>query len=223
MRQALSFRLGVLKLSSPKAYCCQAYLLDSQTQGTYDGWRYHSCISPVAHVIIGEATMFDKILVCLDGSRLAEQIIPYAAEQALRFNSRLVLFQVVPEPIVVGPAIPGAAPPPVVTDAMIQRAQEAVAEARSYLEEVAKPLRQRRIRVDVVATPGTASQAIKMFADTNNIDLIAIATHGRSGLGRAVFGSVADSVLRESGLPILVIKPRDQRDSDQPKEGTIAG
>jgi len=167
--------------------------------------------------------MFDKILVCLDGSRLAEQIIPYAAEQALRFNSRLVLFQVVPEPIVVGPAIPGAAPPPVVTDAMIQRAQEAVAEARSYLEEVAKPLRQRRIRVDVVATPGTASQAIKMFADTNNIDLIAIATHGRSGLGRAVFGSVADSVLRESGLPILVIKPRDQRDSDQPKEGTIAG
>jgi nucleotide-binding universal stress UspA family protein len=47
------------------------------------------------------------------------------------------------------------------------------------------------------------------YAQDNAIDLICIATHGRSGLGRVVFGSVADIVLRKSGLPILVIKPKE--------------
>jgi len=51
-------------------------------------------------------------------------------------------------------------------------------------------------------------EAIVSYANENNISLIAIATHGRSGLGRLVFGSVADFVLRETGLPILVIKPK---------------
>jgi nucleotide-binding universal stress UspA family protein len=51
-------------------------------------------------------------------------------------------------------------------------------------------------------------EAIVSYADENSISLIAIATHGRSGLGRLVFGRVADFVLREAGLPILVIKPK---------------
>jgi nucleotide-binding universal stress UspA family protein len=46
------------------------------------------------------------------------------------------------------------------------------------------------------------------FADKNNIDLIAIATHGSSGLGRTIFGSVADHVLRGAGLPVMVMKPK---------------
>jgi len=52
------------------------------------------------------------------------------------------------------------------------------------------------------------------YAEGNNINLIAIATHGRSGLRRGVFGSVADYVLRESGLPMLVIRPRGREDKD---------
>jgi nucleotide-binding universal stress UspA family protein len=51
-------------------------------------------------------------------------------------------------------------------------------------------------------------EAIVDYAEGHEIDLIAIATHGRSGLGRLVFGSVADFVLREAGLPILVVKPK---------------
>jgi hypothetical protein len=53
--------------------------------------------------------MFEKILICLYGSELAEQILPYAVEEALRFQGKLVLFQAVPEPVAFSPGIPGAA------------------------------------------------------------------------------------------------------------------
>jgi nucleotide-binding universal stress UspA family protein len=79
------------------------------------------------------------------------------------------------------------------------------------LEKLAGPLRKRGIQVKTVAIPGGASEAILDYASTNNVNLIAIATHGRGGLRRAVFGSVADHVLRESGLPVLVIRPQDEK------------
>jgi nucleotide-binding universal stress UspA family protein len=157
-----------------------------------------------------EAPAFEKILVCLDGSKLAEQIMPYATEEALRFRSTLVLFQVVPEPIAVSPGVPGAAPVPVQTETMHEEAQKALDEAKDYLEELAMPLRDKSIQVEAVTIPGRAGEAVVSYANSNNLDLIAIATHGRSGLGRAVFGSVADFVLRESGLPLLVIKPQGE-------------
>ncbi len=147
--------------------------------------------------------MFKRILVCLDGSKLAEQILPYAEAQARRFNSRVILLQAIPEPTIVSPG-------PVKTEAMLRQAQKADADAKLDLEEAARPLRERGLQVDTVTIPGVAGQAITGYADKNNIDLIAIATHGRSGLKRAAFGSVADFVLRESGLPILIMKPQER-------------
>jgi nucleotide-binding universal stress UspA family protein len=158
--------------------------------------------------------MFKKILVCLDGSKLAEQILPYAAEEALRFQGKLVLFQVVPEPVAFSPGIPGAASVPLQTDIMLEEAKKALNEARDYLEKIAKPLRKRGIQVEAVNVLGRAGETILSYADRNNVNLITIATHGRSGLGRAVFGSVADYVLRGSGLPILVIRPQEWEDKD---------
>lgn len=153
--------------------------------------------------------MFEKILVCLDGSKLAEQIMSYAVEEALRFQSKLVLFQVVPEPVAFSPGIPGTAAAPIQTDAMLEEAKRASNEARDYLEKLATPLRERDMQVETVTLLGRAGETIVSYADKNNVNLITIATHGRSGLGRAVFGSVADYVLRESGLPILVIRPQE--------------
>ena len=155
--------------------------------------------------------MFEKILVCLDGSTLAEQIMPYATEQATRFQSRLVLLQVVPEPVAYSPSIPGEAPVPIQTDIMVAGAKEALNTAKKYLEKLARSLRRKGMQVKTVAIPGRAGQAILDYANTNSMNLIAIATHGRGGLRRAVFGSVADYVLRESGLPVLVIKPQGKR------------
>jgi len=158
--------------------------------------------------------MFEKILVCLDGSELAEQILPYAVEEGLRFQGNLVLLQVVPEPIAFSPGIPGTASVPVRTDTMLEEAKKALNDARDYLEEIATPLRKKGIQVEAVSILGGAGEAILSYASKNNVDLITIATHGRSGLRRGIFGSVADYVLRESGLPMLVIRPQGREDKD---------
>jgi nucleotide-binding universal stress UspA family protein len=158
-----------------------------------------------------EANMFKRILVCLDGSKLAEQILPYATEEAIHFQGKLVLLQVVQEPVAFSPAIPGEAPIPIETDVMVEGTKEALNRARAYLEKLAARIRRKGVQVKTVAIPGRADEAILDYANTNRINLIAIATHGRGGLRRAVFGSVADRVLRESGLPVLVIRPQDEK------------
>jgi len=152
--------------------------------------------------------MFERILVCLDGSELAEQILPYATEQALRFNSKLMLLQVVNMPSSVYTAsVAGELPQ--TGDIIAKQIQTQEVEARAYLDRVTKSLQKRGMNVEyVVLGPLQPGKAIVKYAQDNAIDLICIATHGRSGLGRVVFGSVADLVLRESGLPILVIKPK---------------
>lgn len=159
--------------------------------------------------------MLERILVCLDGSELAEQILPYATQEALAFEAELVLLQVVPEPVAFSPGIPGAGPVPVQTDTMIEVAKQASSGVKDYLEELAAPLREQGIKVETVAIIGRAGQMIVDYAARNSIDLITIATHGRSGLGRAVFGSVADHVLRRSGLPVLLIRPQERQDKGQ--------
>jgi len=150
--------------------------------------------------------MFERVLVCLDGSKLAEQILPYATEQALRFNSKLTLLRVMTMPSSVYMGSAGTSPR--IGDIMEEEVQRQETEIKAYLDGVAKPLLEKGIDLDcVILRPSPTGHAIVSYARDNAIDLICIATHGHSGLGRVVFGSVADHVLRESGLPILVIKP----------------
>jgi nucleotide-binding universal stress UspA family protein len=151
--------------------------------------------------------MFEKILVCLDGSELAEQILPYATEEAVHFGSSLVLLRV----ITAHSSMPMAAAsvPAYTTEAVTQQIESEVQETKAYLESLAQALRQKGLHAEYVILHGLqVGEAIVSYADGNNVGLIAIATHGRSGLGRLVFGSVADFVLRESGLPILLVKPK---------------
>jgi len=153
--------------------------------------------------------MFERILVCLDGSQLAEQILPYATEEALRFHSRLTLLEVVTVPTTVARA--EASGPPSQTGGWIEETMHREEkEAKVYLENVAKPIRGRGVNLESVAVQGSPiGDIIVNYAKNNNTDLICIATQGHSGLGRVVFGSVADYVIRKSGLPILVIKPQE--------------
>lgn len=148
--------------------------------------------------------MFQKILVCLDGSKIAEQILPYAAEQAVRFGSSLVLFQVVSLASIPTPTGIESVPVAVPNDQLA----EAEADAKDYLERHALPLREKGLRVQCVTLIGHPAESIVSYAEENRFHLVALATHGRSGLKRLVFGSVADHVIRKSGLPILLIKPR---------------
>jgi len=84
-------------------------------------------------------------------------------------------------------------------------------EARAYLELVAAPLRSEGYTVNVEVSTMPAAEAILDYAESQHADLIAIATHGRSGISRWVFGSVTQKVIQAAPVPVLVIRPRQER------------
>ena len=148
--------------------------------------------------------MFEKILICLDGSSLAEQIIPYAIEIALRANSKLVLLEVTTPPgAVVQPLIGYYYATP------LEKIQRDGKVSGEYLQRVARRIRRKHIHVECTTIPGDPGRTIVDYANNNDVDLIALSTHGHGGLGRLVFGSVTDYVLKNSDLPILVRKPKE--------------
>ena len=150
--------------------------------------------------------MFEKILVCLDGSKLAEQILPLAEAQALRFSSRVTLLQIVS--VSAGEVVQAGATYQDIKSTGEPK-QIALGKAKPYMENVTKTFREKDIPVEVVIQEGSnVGQAIIEFAEKHQIDLIAMSTHGHGGLGRLVFGSVADHVLRTSSLPMLLIRPK---------------
>ena len=79
--------------------------------------------------------------------------------------------------------------------------------AQDYLDEQVKRLKARGIDVDAKVIFGLASQTLTQYAEKNGIDLIIIATHGRSGIREWFWGSVAERVLKTSKIPILMIRP----------------
>jgi nucleotide-binding universal stress UspA family protein len=152
--------------------------------------------------------VYKKIVVCLDGSELAEQVLPHAVELALRLNSAVVLLRVVPEPVIVSPGIPGVAGVPVVTSRMERQVEGEKQESEIYLQALAERLlKEHGLHTECVTLLGAVGQTIVEYAISSQAELIAIATHGRSGPGRVLFGSIADYVLRQSRLPVLLIRP----------------
>ena len=148
--------------------------------------------------------MFKRILVCLDGSALSEQILPYVSEMALRFGSKITLLEITNPPTAVVEPLLGyyhATP--------LDKLQRDEKEASTYLEHIAARLRKKGIEVACVTIFGSPGESIVTYADKHKMSLIALCTHGHKGLGRLVFGSVAEFVLRNSEIPVLVRKPRE--------------
>lgn len=139
--------------------------------------------------------MFQKILVCLDGSELAEHVLPHVSGMVARGPTKVVLLKVLPETIGGVTGVAQKTP-----WSMQQRAEE-------YLKGLAAPLEAAGVEVTCVTMLGKAEEVIIRYARENQVDLIAMATHGRGGLQNTLFGSVAQHVLRESGLPMLLIRP----------------
>jgi len=147
--------------------------------------------------------MFEKTLVCLDGSELAEQILPYAIEQAKKFKSKVILLQAISSPSSVISGT-GSVTGPALQDQI--KAEDN--KATKYLLRIASKLQSEDIEVEYTTVRGVPGHAIVEYSRENEVGLIAIATHGHSGIRRAILGSVADYVVRESHLPMLVIKPK---------------
>ena len=151
--------------------------------------------------------MFEKVLVCLDGSALAEQILPYllAAKECFR---KIVLLKVVDTSTINLPlGVPGQSGIPMRTRAMDERFNKELAEMPGYLEKIAQPLRASGIDVECVVLEGIPTQAIVDYAAENDVSLIAISTHGHSGLRRITMGSTAEYILTHCGLPVLMVTP----------------
>jgi len=135
--------------------------------------------------------VFHRILVPLDGSRLAETILPDVVELAAQQGSEVVLLRIASAHAVVGVTL---------VEAQVQ----AVEEAGKYLAEVEQRLAANGVRVSSVVRYGRAAEEILDHARTSGIDLIAMSTHGRSGIERVLLGSVAERVLREAPVPVIL-------------------
>lgn len=142
--------------------------------------------------------MFNRIMVCLDGSSLSEQILPIVTEVAQRFGSAVTLFASVEIPTPASPEFP-------VELDLIQDLRRS--EAQQYLDGVAAQLSEAGITTLTATAIGSPGPAIVEYALANAMELIALGTHGRKNIGRLVFGSVTDHVLRHASIPVLAVKP----------------
>lgn len=142
--------------------------------------------------------MFTHLLVPLDGSELAEIALPMAQAVAKRFGSKVTLVRAVHLPPYIGDGLD-------FTDLYTNLDQTMQQEAREYLEQKQKALETAGVAVNyhlVVGEP--PADAILLAADELGADAIVMSTHGRSGMMRWVFGSVADRVLQRARVPILL-------------------
>jgi nucleotide-binding universal stress UspA family protein len=142
---------------------------------------------------------FRRILIPLDGSELAETILRPAQALGGLFQAEYRLLRVVSSPQSIGSFGPSA--PDLPRDALDQSKGSAAA----YLEKMAQSMRDRSLVVEThVVVSHNVTAAIVQEASYAGCDLIAISTHGRGGLSRLAFGSVADKVLRGVHTPVLV-------------------
>ncbi len=147
--------------------------------------------------------MYKTILVPLDGSKRAEAILPHVEDLAQHNNARVILLQVVEAPYAdIGPY--GIVP------ALDQPTYEReTRDAEAYLAAVQNRLRQQGIDAQVRITHGTAVGQIIAIAGQEGADLIAMASHGRTGLARVFYGSVAAGVLHAVDRPLLLVRSMD--------------
>ncbi len=146
--------------------------------------------------------VFKRALVPLDGSKESEAVIPYIEELASMLGAEVTLLQVLA--VVYHVYISGDAP------AQVPYTEEEMkplkASAESYLEKVGSGLRGKGVTTKCQVRVGAAGHEIIKLADEIGADIVAMSTHGRSGVGRLVFGSVAEKVVRTGNTPVLLVR-----------------
>jgi nucleotide-binding universal stress UspA family protein len=160
-----------------------------------------------------------SILVPLDGSAYAEAALAYAEEMAHAFEAELRLIRVAETTQIYGmmsrePMAPAS------VDAMNELGERLVNESAAYLESVVNPVRETGLKVTGETLEGYPGEQILAYEREGTVDLVIMATRGRAGLGRLVFGSVAERVFKEGTTPVMMVKPQGEipeAESDQPK------
>lgn len=146
--------------------------------------------------------MYEKLLVPLDGSELAECVLPHVKAFIEGCQVSHVVFVRVVEP-----AITSAHGAYVISAEILDEMKSArKSAAKDYLEQVVNGFLHEGTSLHSEVLFGRVSESLKDYAEKNDIDLVLIATHGRSGVTRWVRGSVADKVLRSSDVPVLMVR-----------------
>jgi len=149
-----------------------------------------------------EKGVFKRALVPLDGSKESEAVIPHLEELASMLGAEVTLLQVLA--IVYHVYISGDAPAQVpYTD---EEMKPLKASAESYLEKVGSGLKGKGVTTKCQVRVGAAGHEIIKLADEIGADIVAMSTHRRSGVGRLVFGSVAEKVVRSGNTPVLLVR-----------------
>ncbi|MGE5603755.1 MAG: universal stress protein [Nitrososphaerales archaeon] len=138
--------------------------------------------------------MYHTLLVPLDGSEYSERALPLAMILARHLGAQLVLMRAASASV-----FPGA-------DAT-QAEVRAVEEAQTYLVKMKAEMSGQGVSIEIALPYGDAAEEILQEIGTRHADLVVMCTHGRSGLGRWIFGSVAEKVLAHSTAPVLLVRP----------------
>ncbi|MDD4876443.1 MAG: universal stress protein [Dehalococcoidales bacterium] len=159
--------------------------------------------------------MFNRILVPLDGSRFASRALRYATELAHRFGAEIILIQVVKPttPILATTGMmPGVVESPTLAELTVQAAftedRRNTTRAKRYLSGKVRAIKSRDIKTSYQVIVGDPARVIRELSKKKHIDLVVMTSHGKSGLKRVIMGSVADEVIRESKVSVLIARPR---------------
>jgi nucleotide-binding universal stress UspA family protein len=142
--------------------------------------------------------MFTKILVPLDGSSLAERALDPAVEMAGKDDSEIILLEAVQDSLAAVPEARYLVPP--------KEIYRSAVVSMKYLRDIATRLRMEGIRVRWHVLEGDPTSAILSYAHHEDVDVIVMSTHGRSGLSRMVMGSVAAKVSTTTHRPVVLVK-----------------
>ena len=142
--------------------------------------------------------MYRRVLVPLDGSRVAEAILPFIEQIAGPLDMEVLLVRVVPLTSMDMAAM--------AKEAQLGEPILKELDAQGYLEPLVASLKAKGVRAGARVRIGDPATEIVAAAKEINADLIAMTTHGRSGLGRLLFGSVAEAVLRSSPIPVFLLR-----------------
>lgn len=154
--------------------------------------------------------MYERILVPLDGSKIGEAALAHVeklvSKMAPKVKTEVILFQVISS--LTHYVIAGEA------SVQVPYSEKEIGQikkkAKNYLDKAGESLRSKGVTVKTKVATGKAAKEIVKAADEIKVDLIAMSTHGRSGLSRLTFGSITDKVLRAGTVPVLVVRaPKD--------------
>jgi nucleotide-binding universal stress UspA family protein len=147
--------------------------------------------------------MYQKVLVPLDGSKLAECVVEHVKSIATGCQVPTVVLLRVVEPI----GLRGYLPRGMAEDTYRDAKETAEIQAKNYLNQMAERLKAEGIAVETDIADGLPADEILSYAEGKEVDLIVMSTHGRSGVSRWFSGSVVEKVVSQSLIPVLVVTP----------------